>query len=220
MNYIIGDIHSNITELKKLFKIINPKKGDIFIFLGDYIDKNPALDETLAFLLELNRSYNCVFIKGNHEFIWQRYLVHGELFRRDFIERHGQHTLQRMGKNHEELKEGLVEFLKFVEKNIDYYIVGKYIALHAGLLPEQLSQDPLQFVELNYFLRDKMDVDRLYFDKYRVVAGHTFLGVEPLIKKGYINIDLGAGYGKYLAALRVEDGNIIRSDGRIFNANI
>ncbi|MFA6405681.1 MAG: metallophosphoesterase [Candidatus Paceibacterota bacterium] len=219
MNYIIGDIHANITELKKLFEIIDPKKGDSFIFLGDYIDKNPYLDETLDFLFDLDRYYNCIFIKGNHEFVWERYLVYGELGRKDFIEKHGQHTLKKIGKDLKKLKEKLALFLKFVEKNVDYHIVGKYVAVHAGLLPEQLTHNPVKFIELNYFLRvDNMDTDKLYLDKYRVVAGHTFLGVEPLIKNSYINIDLGAGYGKYIAALRVEDDIIIRSDGEVFKA--
>jgi hypothetical protein len=92
------------------------------------------------------------------------------------------------------------------------------MALHAGLLPEQLGDKTLRFVEANYFLRpDQMNLDMKYLDTYTLVAGHTHVSDIPWRKNGYLNIDLGAAYGKYLGAYIVEEGTVIRSDGKIFS---
>jgi len=99
----------------------------------------------------------------------------------------------------------------------DWHIVEGYLALHAGLLREQYEQSPLVFREANYFVRHQdIPPNKKYLDRYVLVAGHTHLGDEPTIAKGYINIDLGAGYGKHIGAFSVEEHVIIRSDGARF----
>ncbi|MCD4705149.1 metallophosphoesterase, partial [bacterium] len=89
MNYIIGDIHSNINELKNLLRIIKPRKEDKLIFIGDYVDKNIYFEETIKFLISLIKKYRCILIKGNHDFVWDRYLNFKELFRQDFLLNYG-----------------------------------------------------------------------------------------------------------------------------------
>lgn len=228
MGYIIGDIHNNIGELKKLLEKLDFKGNELLIFLGDYIGKKIHTKETLELLRILKNKYNCVFIKGDHEFVWERYLNQKELFRKEFLLNYGAvEALREYTDEAEELiekdeieviKDFLKPYLNLIKDAKDYYLVGKYLAIHAGLLKEQLSQNPISFFEKNYFLREKdIDFDKLYLDKYIFVAGHTHFGKEPLILKGYINIDLGAGYDGYLGALDFENNKIIRSDGEIFN---
>lgn len=228
MQYFIGDIHSNSTELKKLLDQLKLKEGDELIFLGDYADKNRDTRETLEILWSLNKNYRCVFIKGNHEYAWERYLNHGEYFRQEFLLKYGSaETLRQYAENPEELilkndisaiKNALKPYMDLISLTRDYYLTDKYLAMHAGLLREQLNQAPIQMQELNYFLRkDGIDFENLYLGRYIVVAGHSYFGDQPLVKKGYIGIDLGAGSGGYLGALHSEGNRIIRSDGKIFN---
>ncbi|MBU0546248.1 hypothetical protein KKA13_03270, partial [Patescibacteria group bacterium] len=95
-----------------------------------------------------------------------------------------------------------------------------FLVVHAGLLPEQLYQDPLHIQERNFFLRpEQMELRRRYLDRYIVVAGHTYLGDSPTFTEGYVNIDLGAGYGKRLGAFCLEERTVIRSDGALFKYN-
>lgn len=228
--YIIGDLHSNIDELNNLLSLLKLKKGDLLIFLGDYIDKNIYTKEILKMLMFLKKRYRCVFIKGDHEFVWGRYLLHNELFRREFLLNYGGiESLRQFTENSEELirndkineiKKYLSTYLELVKEMRDYYLVDNYLALHAGLLKEQFSQKQLIFKEINYFIRpDKMIFDKLYLNKYIIVAGHTNIEDAPVIKEGYLNIDLGAGYQKYLGAFDVKNNKVIRSDKKIFKLN-
>lgn len=227
MNYIIGDIHGNIVELRRLLSLLRPRKSDALIFLGDYLDKLPSTRETLELLEQLSRKHRCIFLKGNHDYIWEQYLVYGDISRQAFLLQYGgRETLRQFGSEAQRaleendtvsLKKTLHSYIGLIEKMEDYSIVEEYLALHAGLLPKQYVQDPLMFEEQNFFIRsDAIRMKKKYLGKYRLVAGHNYLGDEPTIEQGYINIDLGAGYGKYLCVFLVENRLCIRSDGREF----
>lgn len=226
--YVIGDLHANVGELRKLLSLLKLSAGDTLVFLGDYIDKNVHTKETLLLLNLLKEKYHCIFIKGNHEFVWERYLNHREIFRQEFLltyggvralEQYSDHPKNLIEKNDISIIKRYMEpYLEFIQKTQNYYLVDNYFATHAGLLATQLSEKSLHFSEINYFLReDKMNFEQRYLDKYIVVAGHTYWGHEPLIRNGYIGIDLGAGYEGYIGALDIARRRIIRSDGEIFN---
>lgn len=227
MHYLIGDLHSNIAELEKLLAILRPGSADTLVFLGDLIDKNPQTQQTFDSLAVLAKTCQCVFLKGDHEYVWDQYLNQGVLSRQNFLLKYDcvkalqefTPKAKELIKNNRvaEIKKYLSAYLELITKMKDYYIVGGFLAVHAGLLPEQLEEKNLKFQEINYFIRpEKMDMDKKYLDKYIVVAAHTNLGEEPTVKPGYINIDLGAGYGKYLGAFVVEEKKVIRSDGKSF----
>ncbi|MBI2010387.1 MAG: metallophosphoesterase [Candidatus Chisholmbacteria bacterium] len=227
MKYIIGDIHANVTQLEKLLKLIRPAPADLLIFLGDYIDKNPHTHQTIALLEELDSNYDCVFIKGDHEYVWERYLSYRELSRQEFLLNFGGlATLSQLCPNPAELikdnrvdqiKKLLKPYLDFLPRLVDYFVVDQYLALHAGITTHQLAEKPLKFTELNYFLRPvKIDQTKKYLGRYRLVAGHTHLSGRPVTKPGYINIDLGAGYQGFLGAFCVENHQVFRSDGKVY----
>jgi len=228
--YIIGDLHSNVRELNELLEQLRLTKGDSLIFLGDYIDKGRETNETLNKLKSLKKRFNCTFIKGDHEYVWERYLDYGEIFRKDFLLKYGSvEALREYSDNPEKLiadddtatiKRHLQPYLDFIKDTKDYYFIDKYLMLHAGLTEDQLSQNPIKFIEINYFLRkDDMNLKRLYLDKYIVVAGHTYFGEDPFVQEGYIGIDLGTGYGGYLGAFDPKKNKLVRSDGKIFDLN-
>lgn len=227
MKYIIGDIHANINELRKLLQLINPTTTDQLIFLGDYIDKHPHTQATLALLEQLDTHHQCIFIKGNHDYVWERYLYHRELSRQDFlINFGGTKALSQLCQNPSKLLRDnqidqitilLKSYTKLIPRLVDYIIIDEFLVLHAGLTAHQFMQKPLKFTELNYFLRPiQMDLTKKYLNKYRLVAGHTCLDTKPVIKPGYINLDLGAGSQGFLGALCIEDHQVIRSDGTIY----
>lgn len=228
MNYIIGDLHANIAELKRLVGILDLTPKDQLIFLGDYIDKNIFTTEIIEFLNRLKQNYHCVFLKGDHEFVWERYLNHNELFRQEFLLKYGSVEALRLYANEgdkelilnnkiPQIKNFLRPYLDFCEETRDYYFADGYLAMHAGLAAEQLPESPIVFKEENYFLREnKMNLGKKYLNKYIIVAGHTYYGQEPVVKGGYIGIDLGAGYGGFIGAFNIKKNEVIRSDGKIF----
>lgn len=228
MNYIIGDIHGNSAELEKLLASIKPQANDRLIFLGDYLDKNSGTKRTLDLLFQLAETHDCVFIKGNHDYVWEKYLIGHDLERRDFLLKFGGlETLKEFSPEAERLlleddvdaiSVFLKEYLDLLPRMKNYAVVGSYLALHAGITEGQIDSTPLIFDEINYFLRPAhIPTDRKYLGQYTLVAGHTHLSPEPVKLPGYINIDLGAGFGKYLGAFCPETSQVIRSDGEIFD---
>lgn len=224
--YIIGDIHGNARELENLINRLDNKKEKM-VFLGDYINKGIATRETLSLLGQLKKEYDCIFIKGNHDYRWERFLKFHELDHQDFLLKYGVSSLVEFTDEPDKLilngdfmtiKKYLSSYVSLIDEMEDYYLTDEYLIMHAGLTVEQLSRDLIVFEEKNYFLRiEDIKTGKKYLDKYVIIAGHTFLGEEPFVDRGYINIDLGAGYGKFLGALDTKNKTIVRSDGVIFN---
>jgi len=227
MRYIVGDIHANIRELENLLRLLHIAPADELIFLGDYIDKLPYTQQTLALLTALQSECNCIFLKGNHEYVWDQYVNERKIERQSFLLQFGgAETLREyrpeaqqalLQNDLQTLREVLDPYFLLISQMKDWRSVDGYLALHAGLLEEQYEQSPLVFREANYFVRpERIPFEKKYLDCDVLVAGHTHLSDEPTIKRGYINIDLGAGYGKFLGAFSTEEHCIIRSDGKTF----
>ncbi len=226
MHYVIGDVHNNIKELQNLIIVIQPGETDTLCFLGDLIDKNTGTEECITYITQLCEEFSVVILKGNHDYVWEKYLLEEEVGRQDFLLHFGS-TLSLSefedgeealrGNDISRLKSILAPYLNLVGSMKPYVIIDGFIIIHGGLLPEQLTEDPLKVREINYFLRpEEMNKNDKYLDRYRVVAGHTVLGEEPSFNSGYINIDTGAGYGAFISCYFIEEHTVIRSDGKIF----
>lgn len=75
---VVGDIHSGLRALVQVLRKVEPRSDDRFIFLGDYVDGWSEAVETVDFLLKFSQSHECVFIRGNHDYLMHRYLKHGD----------------------------------------------------------------------------------------------------------------------------------------------
>ena len=58
----IGDIHGEYHLIQK----IKPDSLDTIIFTGDYIDYGKNSKFVIDYLIELSKTTNCIFLKGNH----------------------------------------------------------------------------------------------------------------------------------------------------------
>ena len=74
---VIGDIHGGLRALQQVLQQVKPAKGDHFIFLGDYVDGWSEAAETVSFLIHFSETHDCIFIRGNHDYLAHRYLVYG-----------------------------------------------------------------------------------------------------------------------------------------------
>lgn len=145
---VIGDIHNDYAALMKVFDSHEP--GTAYIFLGDYLDKGTRPYSTFNFLAEqLLGSKNLFFIRGNHEDMWQDYLVKGkvdEQFKKTYeilIKQYGEKRLKKL----------LSAFLSFCR---DYYVFtyhGKiFYASHAGIEPDIVQENkPLNLLPSKFF---------------------------------------------------------------------
>lgn len=67
--WVIGDIHGNLDTLQRLIEIIDEKKPEFVIFLGDIVDRGTNQLECLILVLALKIRYpnRYYLLKGNHE---------------------------------------------------------------------------------------------------------------------------------------------------------
>jgi|SRR5882757_667607 len=76
--WIIGDIHGCFKALEQIFDRTPIEEGDTIISLGDIADGWSQTYECVEFLLNLQKKYNCIFIKGNHDDWFLDYLLYGQ----------------------------------------------------------------------------------------------------------------------------------------------
>ncbi len=67
---VINDLHSNYQALRKIEIILDKLVFDKLVFLGDLLTYGVAVQPTLDLLTLINKRYDCVFVKGNHDQIY------------------------------------------------------------------------------------------------------------------------------------------------------
>lgn len=78
--FAIGDVHGCVASLKKLVDWVNPKKGDVVVMLGDYVDRGPNSQGVIDYLLDWKSKAKLVLLKGNHEQIMEEATKSSEHF--------------------------------------------------------------------------------------------------------------------------------------------
>ncbi len=207
--FAIGDIHGCYFALKTLLEKLPIEWGrDYLVFLGDYIDRGPNSRKVLELLIELKKIYpeKVVPLKGNHEWLFERYLLGEDI--EIFLYNGGYETL----KNY--LEEGGLkipsEHITFIKELPLFLEIGPYFFVHAGINPkkslnQQEEEDLLWIRQSFYFYEGK-------FSK-KIIFGHTPFP-EVLILEDRIGLDTGCVYGGKLSAVELPEEKIYHSDCR------
>lgn len=64
---VIGDIHGGLKGLIQAMERAEVTTEDTLIFLGDYVDGWADSALLISYLIELEKTHNCIFIRGNHD---------------------------------------------------------------------------------------------------------------------------------------------------------
>lgn len=218
MHYIIGDIHGCLDKLYDLYERHLKRrltKEDTLVFIGDYIDRGRQSMEVVDFLLALSRIHNAVFLRGNHESMFLRYLEAGD--NRDmYFYNGGDRTVQSYSRETGRL-EVPPSHLGFFRSLLPYYEGGNFIAVHAGLNPringmERQSEEDMTWIREQFFLSGKR------WEK-TVIFGHTPTvtithGAHEVYFdeiQNIIGIDTGAVYGGRLSCVRMPGREVFQS---------
>jgi serine/threonine protein phosphatase 1 len=127
---VIGDIHSGLKALKDLVKQFSPSPEDRLIFLGDYVDGWSDAVSTVSYLIELSDTYNCIFIRGNHDQLTLEWLL-GQHKREQWLMHGGQSTVDSYSQVED--KTLVAIHIDFFENLHNYFIDEQNrLFVHAG----------------------------------------------------------------------------------------
>lgn len=225
--YAIGDLHGRDDLLRRTQTIIDadavpPEARKVEIYLGDYIDRGQDSSAVIDRLLARVQTRACVFLRGNHELIFQSFLA-GEIGLDAWRPLGGVETLLSYGITAEMIRSGgqdggLADELArrlpeshraFLDALENSFELGDYFFVHAGVRPgiplQQQSPDDLLWIREN-FLSHSGGFERI------IVHGHSPVPA-PEFLPGRINIDTGAYVTGRLTCLKINaDGAVILGD--------
>ena len=196
----ITDIHGELEKLESVLSKIETRPDDIFVFMGDYIDRGLKSKEVVERVIEQSNYNKCIYLIGSHEYA----LLHAnkdEYYNFLFWNYGGPATVKSYGGRFENILKIHGDFFRSLKY---YYLTEKYLFVHAGINP-------------NYSLNEQNETDLVYirhkfiYSKHnlpqKIIFGHTEFD-KPLIQNDKICIDLGCGKYKNakLCAL-ILDGN-------------
>ncbi len=198
--YAIGDLHGEVTLLRRLLAILPLRDQDTLVFLGDYLDRGEDSAATVATLRALARAHRaCVFLRGNHEDAW---LTHWDGVRFTRVPSGGgaaKTWADFGGAIPVEVGQWLAGTVIEYEDTHAYYV-------HAGVRPGRpVWRTPglLKLWGADGFLESGYDWGK------PVVFGH-WQHEEPLVQANKIGIDTGAYRTGVLTAVRLPDRAIIQ----------
>jgi len=222
--YAVSDVHGCADLLRRVFSAIDlhlsragPARA-LHVFLGDYIDRGPASQETIDLLIERSLRHETIFLKGNHEqFLFE--VLQDPTRLEAWKDYGGFQTLMSYGispslkPDHDEQRE-LVQALKnampprhlqFFKSLRTNFICGDFFFVHAGVKPgvplRRQRQEDLLWIR-DEFLQSDQD-----FGKF-VVHGHTPVP-GPDIRPNRINIDTGAYATGILTLLTIQGDRMV-----------
>jgi serine/threonine protein phosphatase 1 len=198
MNFVIGDIHGEIDKLKLLLKnIFILSKNPTLIFIGDYIDKGEDPYATLKYLTILSDTKECFFLRGNHEYYWEKVKTENDEYASYIVRYGGKNTIYSINKELtivESKKIIFEEFKVFFSQLRDYYLIDGFVITHSGIPPESYNTniDKIEPEKLLFNRYDFISTKQYYFDK-KVIFGHTGF-YSPYYDEFKIGIDTAACY--------------------------
>ncbi|WP_350289703.1 metallophosphoesterase [uncultured Croceitalea sp.] len=225
--FVIGDVHSGKRAIPQLLERAKVTHKDHLIFLGDYVDSWSEAFETVEFLLALEQTHNCTFIRGNHDELCREWmlsgienptwLAHGGIATRDSYLKAGKENWQRH-----------IAFYESLENN--YLDDDNRLYLHAGYTNLKGIKYEY-FNELFYWDRTLWELARALnpdlkkgdkdFPKRLTHYKEIFIGHTPISKKGLAipqkganvwNVDTGAAFKGALTIMDVETKEFWQSD--------
>ena len=179
----ITDIHGELGKLESVLSKIDTRPDDVFVFMGDYIDRGPDSRGVIDRIIEQSNTNKCIYLIGSHEYA----LLHSdEDYYRYFFDNYGGPATLRTYGTFENIFRIHGDFFKSLKF---YYLTDKYLFVHAGINPDY-SLENQQEEDLVY-IRGKFIYSKQKLPQ-KIIFGHTEFD-KPYIDDDKICIDLGCG---------------------------
>lgn len=184
-----GDVHGSFDVLMEYFKTTNHefigdhpilKNDELYIFVGDLLDRGTQNKETLLFFLSIYNLKNVVILEGNHEYHLKCWSNDDEIVSKDFIKNTQPYLEQDEDEESLELlKKETRQLYRSIRQVFYYRFKGKQVVVtHGGIskLPDNLT-----FLATEQLIKGvgdyEIDIDEAWdknldiIDNYRYVIG-------------------------------------------------
>jgi serine/threonine protein phosphatase 1 len=225
---VIGDIHGALKALTQLLERVGLQSDDQLIFLGDYVDGWSQSAQVIDLLMELDKGYECIFIRGNHD-IWCEEWLAGAEANRIWLFNGGEATVKSydgMNRVHKDQQ------LAFFNRMRNYYVDAQNrLFIHAGFSsmhgPEReryasnFSWDRTLW-EMALCMDKRILKDSILYPKRLLLYKEIYIGHTPTINYNISepmngcnvwNVDTGAAFNGKLSALDIDTKTFWQSDG-------
>lgn len=227
---VVGDIHGGYRALLQILERANVTTEDTLIFLGDYMDGWSESPEVLDFLIQLNQTHTCIFIKGNHDELVIDWLEERfENINESMWFKHGGKATVEAYANIDKVKKK--EHIAFLKELKNYYLDSENrLFIHAGFTNLH-GVEYEYFPKLFYWDRTLWEMalvmdetlgkeDLLYPNRLKIYTeiyiGHTpttRIGQTVPVNKACIwNVDTGAAFKGPLTILDINTKEYWQSD--------
>jgi serine/threonine protein phosphatase 1 len=225
--YVIGDVHGAYRALKQTIERLKLQRNDRLIFLGDYVDGWSESRQTIEYLMQLNKTYTCIFIRGNHD-AWCEEWLEGWGASPDWLYHGGDSTVN----SYAAIKPAeLDRHLEFFNGLKPYFEDGEgRLFIHAGF--SSMHGPAIEHYESNFFwdrtlwetalaTDDRILHDSPYYPKRLLLYREIFIGHTPTTNYGFDNpmhrcnvwnIDTGAAFTGRVTAMNVATKEFVQSD--------
>ena len=224
---VIGDIHGGLRALHQIFERAQITTKDRLIFLGDYVDGWSDSPAVLDFLIQLQATHACVFIRGNHDALlceWLRESKDNLMWYRHG----GESTVNAYAQVAAHTKQKHVAFLQSLE---NYYLDEQNrLFVHAGFTNMNgvaFEHFPKLFYwertlwEMALALDKNLNPDSALYPKRLKLYKEIYIGHTPVTQIGentpiqmasVWNVDTGAAFKGPLTVLDVDTKKYWQSD--------
>lgn len=199
--FVIGDVHGNLTNLKKLAARI--PLDAVYFSVGDLIDRGEDSFGVLEFLMNDRRFMG--FAMGNHESAFLN-------------ERNGNECRSAARRETHRVFEELTEsdqakYLRFLYSGCNYIVVENVDGCHALITHAGLGYFDPQMVSIFVSSSHRMNPVEEYPSDFPVqVHGHMSWKYNGDYSGNVLNVDSGDGYGVLLTAINPYTKEVITSE--------
>ncbi len=224
---VIGDIHGGFKALIQVLERAQVTSDDMLIFLGDFVDGWSESARVIDYLIALNKTNSCIFIRGNHDDLALGWLKH-KRSNPTWLFHGGQATVNAYKKETAIVIERHIEFIESLE---DYYLDAQNrLFLHAGFTNirgiEHEYFDKMFFWdrslwELALCLNPNLSKEDILYPERLKLYNEIYIGHTPTVRVGKTtpmnavnvwNIDTGAAFKGPLTILDVNSKEFWQSD--------
>ena len=223
----IGDIHGGLKALHQVLERADVTPDDQLIFLGDYVDGWSESPQVIDFLIRLQKTHDCILIRGNHDDLCYQWLKHNK-DNPQWIFHGGKATVDAYAKTDNTKRQ---EHILFFEALEDYYLSDdKKLFLHAGFT-NQHGVTHEYFSKMFYWDRSlwemvlaldpKLSKTDIRYPKRLLHYNEIYIGHTPTIRIGedtpvnianVWNIDTGAAFKNPLTIIDTDTKAYWQSD--------